>query len=582
MPENKEIRTSNISENEMFKTIVSLSKTNDKLSLTIERLEETIDSLNKTNADLQEQLKAKDEQMIQLIEQTRALTALIYGKRSEKRSRKSKEKSDKGDSDDQGGCAPSAPVGKKPAESKKKVSTHRPLPKKNSTKKPKSSIEDFIDKYHPDVETIYCDLSEEEKLCAVCGHPLEQIGEKLLRYSLDITLPKVIVKKYMGRSYSCPQCKRRAENSEEESHSSPITAKAPLSVLPGSYASAKLLSLAIGLKTVFMIPVNRMITILRELGSVSVSVGTLSTWIIKTAQIYFKPLYDVLKRNLLGRDHLQADETTLQVINESHTRKKRRSYLWQYRTVETDICPIVLFEYCQGRSGSYAAKFLEGFEGVLLVDGFTGYNKVENARLAHCWVHARRYFIEASICSSSSKVKSVAEEAMEYFDRIFEIEQEIADQELDLEGRVEWRVKNTLPVVSSLFEWIRTLNLKEFCSEKLRRAVSYLLSHEEGLKAFLHDPLIPAHNNRAEAAFVPVARGRNNWLFAYSPEGAEALAILFSITQTAKMCGLNVFSYLEHVMEKLRFWRDKTVPEEVIEELLPWKEEVRSFCPNLG
>lgn len=358
--------------------------------------------------------------------------------------------------------------------------------------------------------------------------------------------------------------------------------KAPFSLLPGSWVSSKLMSFVIGLKALFQIPATRMVNILREMGSMRVSTGTLSTWLIRTAQIYFKPLYARLKSLLLQRSHLQADETTLQVINESCTRRKRKSYLWQYRTADSDCLPIVLFEYCQGRSGEYAARFLHGFKGTLMVDGYSGYNKVDDTILAYCWVHARRYFIEAGICSSVSQVQSVAEKAIESIDTIFSLERDLEEEDLELQDRVRWRLDHVQPEVNRLFDWIKSLDPSRLYSEKLRRAIQYLLNHEKGLRVFLHDPEVPTHNNRAEAAFVPVARGRHNWLFAYSEEGAEALAILFSMTQTAKMNGLNVFRYLELVMNTFRDWRERTIPDEIIDQVLPWSQNVRDLCPNLG
>ena len=46
------------------------------------------------------------------------------------------------------------------------------------------------------------------------------------------------------------------------------------------------------------------------------------------------------------------------------------------------------------RAGKHAVEILQGFNGVLLVDGYTGYNRVKERRdnipieLADCWAHA--------------------------------------------------------------------------------------------------------------------------------------------------------------------------------------------------
>jgi len=42
--------------------------------------------------------------------------------------------------------------------------------------------------------------------------------------------------------------------------------------------------------------------------------------------------------------------------------------------------PGVAFTYTPGRSGKYASQILQGFEGILQVDGYAGYNRVLDPR----------------------------------------------------------------------------------------------------------------------------------------------------------------------------------------------------------
>ena len=64
------------------------------------------------------------------------------------------------------------------------------------------------------------------------------------------------------------------------------------------------------------------------------------------------------------------------------------------------------------------------------------------------------------------------------------------------------------------------------------------------------NPNLPIHNNQAERGFTPVARGRHNWLHAYSIEGAEALAVLFFVVQIVQANGVNVIQYTNYYLEK--------------------------------
>ena len=42
--------------------------------------------------------------------------------------------------------------------------------------------------------------------------------------------------------------------------------------------------------------------------------------------------------------------------------------------------------------------------------------------------------------------------------------------------------------------------------------------------------------------------GRKNWLFADTPKGAKASAAVYSLVETAKANGLNVYAYLQHLL----------------------------------
>ena len=154
----------------------------------------------------------------------------------------------------------------------------------------------------------------------------------------------------------------------------------------------------------------------------------------------------------------------------------------------------------------------------------------------------------------------------------------MSDSELNLDERMEYRHEHTLPIVDELFRLIGGFDLNRMSSEKMRKACRYLLNHEAGLRVFLDDPLVPAHNNSSEEAFVSIARGRHNWLFAYSEDGARALTLLSSIVKTARRCGLNVLRYLELVMNRFQKWRGSVIPADVIDSVLPWNDEIRELC----
>ncbi|MBP3267662.1 MAG: transposase domain-containing protein [Ruminococcus sp.] len=67
--------------------------------------------------------------------------------------------------------------------------------------------------------------------------------------------------------------------------------------------------------------------------------------------------------------------------------------------------------------------------------------------------------------------------------------------------------------------------------------------------------------------------GRKNWLFSDTPKGAD----IYSIIETAKANGLDVFKYFELLLTVLPNMTFLTNPD-ILEELLPWNESVQKIC----
>ncbi|SHJ75357.1 IS66 C-terminal element, partial [Paramaledivibacter caminithermalis DSM 15212] len=71
------------------------------------------------------------------------------------------------------------------------------------------------------------------------------------------------------------------------------------------------------------------------------------------------------------------------------------------------------------------------------------------------------------------------------------------------------------------------------------------------LTTYLEDGRLEISNNRAERAIRPFTIGRKNWIFANTPKGASASAVIYSIIETAKANNLSPFHYLQYLFVKL-------------------------------
>ena len=110
---------------------------------------------------------------------------------------------------------------------------------------------------------------------------------------------------------------------------------------------------------------------------------------------------------------------------------------------------------------------------------------------------------------------------------------------------------------------------------KLVKAVHYAMNQRPYMENYLLDGRCSLSNNAAENAIRPFVTGRKNWLFADTPKGADASATVYSLIETAKANGLDVFSYLQELLANMTDW-DHT--DEYLEDLMPWSEFSRSQC----
>ncbi len=81
-------------------------------------------------------------------------------------------------------------------------------------------------------------------------------------------------------------------------------------------------------------------------------------------------------------------------------------------------------------------------------------------------------------------------------------------------------------------------------SSLFAKALAYLLNHEAGLRVYLDDPAVPIDNNESEQAIRPTVLGRANYQGSRSRRGTEVQAILTTLVESAKRCGVPPEAYL--------------------------------------
>jgi transposase len=302
---------------------------------------------------------------------------------------------------------------------------------------------------------------------------------------------------------------------------------------------------------------------------IELSRSTLANWIIYCADHYLDPLYDFFHRKLLEREFLMADETTVQVLNESGCPAQSKSYMWLYRSGEDGLPTIILYGYSKTRAGENAKDFLSGFQGYLECDGYQGYNMVPSIKRCCCWAHVRRYLIDAVPKGKQYDYSNPAVQGVGYCNTLFAYEAEINKKKCSFEERYKLRLQKEKPVLEAFWSWLDEQHPVR--NTRMDKAVTYIQNRREFLETYLEDGRCSFSNNLSENAIRPFTIGRKNWLFSESTGGAKASATVYSIVEMAKAHDLNIYKYLNFLLEQRP---SKDMTDEQLELLAPWNQNV--------
>jgi transposase len=105
--------------------------------------------------------------------------------------------------------------------------------------------------------------------------------------------------------------------------------------------------------------------------------STLADWVGRAA-FELRPVYGALMADLRRSSKLFMDETRAPVLDPG-ARKAKTGYFWALgddRPWNGTAPPGVAFTYAPGRGGLHAEQILQGFSGILQVDGYAGYNRL--------------------------------------------------------------------------------------------------------------------------------------------------------------------------------------------------------------
>jgi len=404
------------------------------------------------------------------------------------------------------------------------------------------------------IEVIH-DLSEEEKQCA-CGSRLTRMGEETSEQLQYIPAQLQVIQNIRPK-YACQTC----QGVEDSTGNTIKIAPVPAQMIPKSIATPSLLAHIITAKFVDALPFYRQEQQFLRLG-IELSRKNMAYWTIKSGSL-LEELLHCLQYEIMGSPLLHIDETTLQVLKEPKRSPTSKSYVWAILGGRG-----VYFHYSASRSASVAQKLLKGYQGVVVSDGYAGYNFLnQETGIEHagCWAHSRRKFIKVIQAKGKQAKRGNAEIAIEFIRRLYGIEKEIRQSSLSEEEKSRIHQEQSKPILKEFHQWLLRLQPTTPPEGLLGKAISYTLNYFDSLCVYANHSSVPMDNNPVENAIRPFVLGRKNWLFCSTVEGAIANSRLYSLIETAKMNGWNPLEYLTLLFEKFPLIQNK----EQLKGLLP-------------
>jgi len=242
------------------------------------------------------------------------------------------------------------------------------------------------------------------------------------------------------------------------------------------------------------------------------------------------PLYSELLGALKKSSYINADETGWKLDGINH-------WLWKFAGRKVSITHI------DSSRGSGVVEDILGikYDGVLISDFLSAYNKVDAKAKKKCIVHLKRDLIKIR------KRYSCDKSTLRYVKRLESLLDEAADLKKDYIDKI----------ISKKYYAARRKEL-EYCLKDfsfphplkgpLVTLSKRLKKHKDSLFTFLYYMDVPSHNNHAEQQIRPDVLFRKITFGNRSPKGIANHSILQSIIQTARLNGIDCPKILKEIL----------------------------------
>jgi len=353
--------------------------------------------------------------------------------------------------------------------------THEPTRRKGHGPTPQPALER---------REVRHELPADDRGCAACGGTLVEMGDHTEdAEEITVEARRFVRLLHRRQKYRCT-CNGMVK-----------TAPGPARLIPsGRYSPAFAVEIAAA-KYADHLPLERQVRILAREG---LKVTSQALWDqIEAAARLAAPTYEAVAARVLTSQVVGADETHWPLLVGEKVEENKRWQSWCVTSPD-----LVSYRILPSRSTDAVRQVLGDYRGTAVTDGYAAYEALSASlpvdatfRIAHCWAHVRRKFVEAR-----DNFPDECDAALALIRELYEVERVASEGPPDtlLERRSRLRTERSRPVVSELYAWAD--KVRALPRSALGQAIAYMKNLKDGLTVFLDDPRVPIDNNQTECA----------------------------------------------------------------------------------
>jgi hypothetical protein len=174
--------------------------------------------------------------------------------------------------------------------------------------------------------------------------------------------------------------------------------------------------------------------------------------------------------------------------------------MWVYRSAQHCDEPVVLFDYQPGRGHEHPQRFLQGYRGSIMTDGYAAWRMQKDVTHLGCLAHLRRKFDEA--LKAQKNPTGRAKHALEAIAQLYRVEKQAQEKPPEGITRTEHvyalRQTKSRPILDALQVWL-IRNKEEVLPQSLiGKAINYALGQWKYITRYIEDGDAAIDNNVIE------------------------------------------------------------------------------------